>query len=154
MSEDIVTNRRALHSYHILDRFEAGISLKGTEIKSIRDGLANIQNSFARIDDGEVFIHGVDIQPYAKASHEQHLPRRPRKLLLHRREIDKLFGMTAVKGLALVPLRLYWKNNRVKVELGVGKGKDVGDKRQDIKKREEDREAQREVSRFTRGKGG
>lgn len=152
MADDIATNRRALRNFHILDRFEAGIALKGTEIKSIRAGLANIQNAFARVDDGEVFLHGADIQPYEKASHEQHEPRRPRKLLLHRREIDRLFGMTAIKGLALVPLRLYWKKDHVKVELGVGKGKDVGDKREDIKKKTENREAAREVSRFTRGK--
>lgn len=152
MAEDIVTNRGALRNYHILERFEAGIALKGTEIKSIRDGFANIQNAFARIDDGEVFLHNADIQPYAKASHEQHLPKRPRKLLLHRREIDKLFGLVAIKGLALVPLRFYWKKDRVKVELGVGKGKDSIDKRQDIKKRTDDRETQREISRFQKGK--
>jgi len=148
MSSDIVTNRRAFHNYQIVDRYEAGIELKGTEVKSIRSGLANIQQSFARIEDGEVILHGVDIQPYERASHEQHEPRRPRKLLLHRGEIDRLFGQTNVKGLALMPLRLYWKKGRVKVELGVGKGKTGVDKREDLKRKTELRDAQREMSRF------
>lgn len=152
MSEDIVTNRRALRNYHILERFEAGLELQGTEVKSIRGGLANLQNAFARVEDREIILHGADIQPYNKASHEQHTPRRPRRLLLHRREINKLFGYASVKGHTIVPLRLYWRNGRVKVELGVGKGKDAGDKREDLKKRTVDRETQRIISNFNRRK--
>jgi len=148
MSSEIVSNRRAFHQFQIVDRYEAGIELRGTEVKSVRSGLANIQQSFARIEEGEVILHGMDIQPYERASHEQHEPRRPRKLLLHRAEIDKLFGQSNVKGLTLVPLRLYWKNGRVKVEIGVGKGKTGIDKREDLKKKTEMREAERAMRSF------
>jgi len=150
MSADIVTNRKALRDYSILERFEAGIVLTGTEIKSIRQGFANIMGSFARVEKGEILLHGLDIKPYDKASHEQHEPKRTRKLLLHRREIDRLFGEVTVQGRALVPLRLYWKKGLVKVELGVGKGKLSVDKRQDLKKRTELREVERELARARR----
>ncbi len=146
-TRDIATNRKALRDYHILNRFEAGISLQGTEVKSIRAGLINLMGSFARLEEGEVMVYGMDIQPYARASHEQHEPKRTRKLLLHRREIDKLHGEVTIKGRTLVPLRLYWKSGRVKVELAVGKGKDNVDKRQDLKAREVQREVAREVAR-------
>ena len=153
MSADIITNRKALHDYHILERFEAGIELKGTEVKSIRGGLANLSNAFARVENGEVFLHEADIQPYVRASHEQHEPRRRRRLLLHKKEIDKLFELTSVKGHTLVALRMYWKNGRVKIELGVGKGKEARDKRADLKERATKREVDREVSRFNRKRG-
>jgi SsrA-binding protein len=143
-------NRKALRDYHILERFEAGIELKGTEVKSIRAGLANVNNGFARVENEQVFLHDVDIQPWAKASHEQHEPKRPRRLLLHRNEIDRLLGLTQVKGHTLVALRMYWKEARVKIELGVGKGKEAGDKRADLKERAVKREVDREVSRFNR----
>jgi len=148
--DDIVTNRRALRNFHILEHYEAGIALEGTEVKSIRAGLANLQGSFARMEGREIVLHGADIQPYEKASHEQHVSRRPRKLLLHRREIRKLFELVSIKGNTLVPLRLYWKQGRVKVELGVGKGKDAGDKRQDLKKKTASREMERMVRGFNR----
>jgi len=150
MSGEIATNRKALHEYHILERFEAGIALKGTEVKSIRGGLANLHHAFARIENGEVYLHQADIQPYEKASHEQHEPRRPRKLLLHRQEILKLSARTAIKGCTLPVLRMYWKGGRVKVEIGVGKGKAAPDKRQDLKARQSQREADREVARFNK----
>src|SRR5438067_2649575 len=150
---DITINRRALHDYHILDRFEAGIELKGTEVKSIRAGFVNINNAFARVENGQLFLYGCDIQPYERASHEQHEPKRNRRLLLHRNEIDKLFGLASVKGHTLVALRMYWKSGRVKIELGVGKGKEAGEKRTDLKQRAEQREAQREVARFNRRHG-
>lgn len=153
MSEDIVNNRRAFHDFHISERFEAGLELKGTEVKSIRAGKANLSDAFARIEKGEAWLYNSDIQPYDKASHEQHEPRRIRKLLLHRQEIDKLFGFANVKGNTLVALRLFWKNGKVKVELGVGKGKVAGDKRQDLKKKTVDREVSREVARFNRARG-
>jgi SsrA-binding protein len=147
---DIATNRRALHDYHIVQRIEAGIELKGTEVKSIRAGLANLGGAFARIENGEMRLYGADIQPYARASHEQHDPKRFRRLLLHRSEIDKLFGKTAIDGHTLVALRMYWKGAHVKVELGVAKGKEAHDKRSAIKERTIDRESQREMSRFNR----
>jgi SsrA-binding protein len=150
MGADISVNRKALRDYHILDRFEAGLELKGTEVKSIRAGLANVSNSFARIEAGEAWLYDLDIQPYEKASFEQHVPKRRRKLLLHRREIDKLFGKIQIEGHSLVALRLYWKEARVKVELGVGKGKLAHDKRDDLKEKVEKREAARTMSEFNK----
>ena len=147
---DIATNRRATHDYLILDRYEAGLELKGTEVKSIRAGLANINNAFARIESGQMFLYGADIQPYVRASHEQHESKRGRRLLLHKKEIDKLFGQTQIKGYALVAIRLYWKEHRVKVEIGVGKGKEASDKRSTLKDRAEKMEMDREVARFNR----
>lgn len=122
-------------------------------MKSIRAGLANISSAFARIEHGELFLYGADIQPYERASHEQHDTKRQRKLLMHRAEIDKLFGQTAVAGNTLVALRMYWKDARVKVEIGVAKGKEARDKRTDLKTRVTDREAQREVAKFNRRHG-
>lgn len=149
MSE-ISTNRKAFRDYHILDRVETGIELKGTEVKSIRAGKVNLSNAYARIENGEVFLYDLDIQPYDKASHEQHVAKRTRRLLLHRREIDKLFGLIAIKGNTLIALKLYWKGHRVKVELGVGKGKVAHDKREDLKKRAVQREMDRAVSGFNK----
>ena len=147
MSE-IATNRKAPRDYHILEKYEAGIELRGTEVKSIRLGKLNISDAFARVDRGQVWLYGCDIQPYDKASHVQHEARRTRRLLLHKREIDKLTGFTHQKGLALPVLRMFWKGQLVKIELGVGKGKNFADQRQDLKKAVELREAQREMSRF------
>jgi SsrA-binding protein len=146
MSAEISTNRKALRDYHILEKIEAGISLKGTEVKSIRAGLVNLMGAFARVVQGELILYGMDIQPYLRASHEQHEPKRERKLLLHRREILKLHQDVTIKGRALVPLRLYWKAGRVKVELGVGKGKNKGDKREDLKARAVQRDLDREMA--------
>ena len=145
---DIATNRKAGHEYHILERYEAGIELKGTEVKSIRAGRININDAFARVDRGQVFLWNCHIQPYEKASHTQHEPMRSRRLLLHKKEIFKLYASSQQKHLAIVPLRVYWKKSRVKVELGIGKGKTKGDQRQDLKKKVENREAQREMARF------
>ena len=150
---DISTNRKAFHDYHILDKIETGIELKGTEVKSIRAGLVNMTNAFARVENGQVFLYGADIQTYARASHEQHDPKRNRRLLLHKPEINKLFAQCAIKGHSLVALRMYWKGSRVKVEIGVGKGKEDRDKRADLKKRATDREVDREVSRFNKKRG-
>jgi SsrA-binding protein len=150
---DIASNRRALHEFHISQRIEAGIELKGTEVKSIRAGLANLSGAFARVENGQLLLYGADIQPYERASHEQHDPKRSRRLLIHRAEIDKLLGLTTVQGYTLVALRMYWKGQRVKVELGVAKGKEAHDKRATLKAKATDREAQREVSRFNRRHG-
>jgi SsrA-binding protein len=153
MSGDIVTNRRAFHNYQILDRIEAGIELQGTEVKSIRAGLANLNNAFARIESNEAFLYDADIQPYQRASHTQHEPKRRRKLLLHKGEIAKLFSASAVQGQTLVALRMYWKNGRVKVELGLGKGKSTIDKRHDLKEKAVRRETERTMAAFNRRRG-
>lgn len=147
MSAEIATNRKALRDFHILEKYEAGICLEGTEVKSIRAGQVNLSGAFARIERGEVFLYGMDIAPYDKASHQQHEPKRVRKLLLHRKEIDRLFGEVSVRGRALVPLRLYWRKGRVKVELATAKGKDQGDKREDLKRKAEERETERLLAR-------
>ena len=147
---DISANRRAFHDYHILERFEAGVALKGTEVKSIRGGYANLNQAFARVERGEVFLYDADIQPYERASHEQHEAKRPRKLLLHKPEIAKLQEATAVAGHTLVALRLYWKGPNVKVELGIARGKETRDKREALKTRVVQREMEREKARFNR----
>ncbi len=153
MATDSILNRKALRDFHILERYEAGIALKGSEVKSIRAGKANISDAFARIENGEAFLYNADIQPYERASHEIPVAKRVRKLLLHRAEIDKLYGLTNVAGRTLVVLKLYWKNGRLKTELGVAQGKVAHDKRQDLKKRATDRETAREVARFNRKHG-
>lgn len=152
MSVEIATNRKAGRDFHILEKFECGIELKGTEVKSIRAGKVNVADAFARVENGQVFLHGIHIQPWETAGEwYQHNVRQPRRLLLHKREILKLEQETNVKGCTLPLLRMYWKNRRVKVEIGVGKGKTHGDQRHDLKKKVEMREAQREIARFNRG---
>lgn len=146
MAGDIATNRKALRDFHIKERYEAGIELKGTEVKSIRAGAVDLTGAFARVENGEVFVYGMTVQPYERASHEQHEAKRVRRLLLHRREIDRLFAASNIKGNALVPIRLYWKNGLVKVELGIGKGKDKVDRREDLKVRALQREVERAVA--------
>ena len=150
MGADIVTNRKARHSYQILEAFEAGLALKGTEVKSIRAGLANMTSAFARLDKGELFLHGLDIQPYERASHEQHEAKRPRRLLVHRAELQKLREQVEQQGCALPALKLYWKNQHVKVQIGVAKGKKAPDKRPDLKQRVAEREAARTAAAFNR----
>lgn len=150
MSAESVLNRKALRDYEILDRYEVGIELKGTEVKSIRLGHVSLQGSFARLENGQVFLYDSDIQPYQKASHEQHEPKRRRRLLLHRHEIDKLEGEIEQMGRTLVPLKLYWKKNHLKIELGVGKGKVAADKRADLKKRVVQRETDRTIADLQR----
>lgn len=141
----IAENRKALHDYHILDTFEAGIALLGTEVKGIREGRANLRDSFARVEDGEVWLHNVHISPYSHRGYAQHDPTRKRKLLLRRAEIRKLVGRTTEKGLTLVPLRLYFKRGRVKVALSLAKGKRAHDKRETIRRREIERETRAAV---------
>jgi SsrA-binding protein len=150
MSSEITTNRKAFRDYHILEKFEAGVELKGTEVKSLRAGLVSLQGSFARVQNGQIWLHDCSIQPYERASHEQHEVKRPRRLLLNRAEIDRLAIAVEREGLTLPALRLYWKKGRVKAEIGLGKGKHAGDKRLDLKKRVETREAERAVSAFNK----
>jgi SsrA-binding protein len=136
----IAENRKALHDYHILETFEAGIALLGTEVKSIREGRVNLRDSYAQVNRGEIFVHNVHIQPYSHRGYAEHEPLRARKLLLHAHEIRKLIGKTVERGMTMVPLRLYFKNGRVKVALALAKGKQAHDKREAIKKREVERE--------------
>ena len=153
MGVEISVNRKALRDFHILDRMEAGLELKGTEVKSIRQEHANVQGAFARVEGGQVWLYDLEIKAYEKASHSQHEPKSRRRLLLHRREIQKLFELTHIKGNSLVGLRLYWKEHRVKVELGVGAGKTKADQRLGLKERAVKREVEREVSLFNRKRG-
>jgi SsrA-binding protein len=136
----IAENRKAFHDYHILETFEAGIALLGTEVKSIREGRVNLRDSYAQVNHGEIFVYNVHIQPYSHRGYAEHEPLRARKLLLHAHEIRKLIGKTVERGMTMVPLRLYFKNGRVKVALALAKGKQAHDKREAIKKREVERE--------------
>lgn len=148
---DIASNKKARRDYHISDTFECGLVLQGTEVKSIRSGRVNLSESFAQIQNGELFLFNCDIRPFSHAGgFFQHEATRPRKLLMHRKEIDRLFGQVEQKGFTLVPLKLYWNNGRVKVALGLGKGKTQRDQREDIKKREQNREMAREMARFNK----
>ncbi len=149
---DIVTNHKARRDYHILETFEAGIVLHGTEVKALRAGKGQITDAFARVDDHEVWLHNAHIEEYSHGNLANHAPKAVRKLLLHKSEIRKLFEYASVKGNAIVPLSFYWKNGKVKVALGVGKGKVEYDKRDDIKKRESDRELKRATMKWTKGK--
>jgi SsrA-binding protein len=141
----VVVNRKARHEYAIQDVFDAGIALVGTEVKSIRSGRANIQDAFAKIEGSEVWVHNLHISPYDHGTRWNVDPRRPRKLLLHRREIALLQAQLAQKGLTLVPLSLYFQRGYAKLELGLGKGKKLYDKRQDIAARDVERERRREL---------
>jgi SsrA-binding protein len=136
----LADNRKALHDYEILESFEAGVSLLGTEVKSIRQGRTNLRDSYARVEDGEVWAFNIHISPYTHRGYVDHEPLRKRKLLLHKAEIRKLIGRTVEKGLTLVPLRMYLKNGRVKLAVGLARGKKAHDKRETIKRREVDRE--------------
>ncbi len=137
----VATNKKAFHDYFILERLEAGISLLGTEVKAIREGRLNLKDSYAMVQSGETFLFNCHISPYSHGNRENHDPTRSRKLLLHMREIRKLIGKTQEKGLTLVPLRVYLKKGRVKVELGVARGKKLIDKRETERRKEADREA-------------
>jgi SsrA-binding protein len=152
MDKDLATNKKARRDYHISDTYEAGIELRGTEVKSIRDGKVNISDAYARVDKGEIVLYGCDIQPWQTAGeYFQHMPKRPRKLLLHKKEILKIAQLANEKGYTLPALRMYFKGRRVKIEFGLAKGKTHGDQRQDLKKKTELREAQREMARFNKG---
>ena len=146
-SRDVASNRQASHRYHLLEKWECGLVLRGTEVKALRDGKAQIKDGYASVRDGEVWLHNVHIPPYGPASRENHEPERPRKLLMHKREIDRLIGKTREKGLTLVPTRLYFRDGRAKVEIALARGKDIGDKRQSIKEREMKREMERAIRR-------
>ncbi len=144
---DVATNRQASYRYDLTDRWECGLVLQGTEVKALRDGKAQIKDGYASVRDGEVWLHNVHIPPYGAAARDNHEPERPRKLLLHRYELERLAGKTREKGLTLVPTRLYFRDGRAKVEIALGRGKDVGDKRQSIKEREMKREMDRAIRR-------
>lgn len=145
----VATNRKARHDYHIEESYEAGIALSGSEIKSVRAGRVNLRGSYARVVNGEVFLFDSHISPYEQSgTYFNHIPVRPRKLLLHKREIKRLTGLIQQKGLTLVPLRIYFKGRRAKVELGVARGKKTYDKREDIAKRD----AQRSIERVMKSR--
>ncbi|MEO8680331.1 MAG: SsrA-binding protein SmpB [Vicinamibacterales bacterium] len=141
----IADNRKAFYDYHILETFEAGIALLGTEVKGIREGRANLRDAYARLERGEVWLYNVHINPYSHRGYVDHDPKRKRRLLLHKHEIRKLIGKTVEKGLTLVPTRLYFKHGKVKVAIALAKGKQAHDKRETLKKREADRETRAAV---------
>jgi SsrA-binding protein len=143
----IADNRRARHDYHLSDRIEAGIELTGTEVKALREGHLTLQRAFADVRDGQMYLVGAHIPEYAMGNIQNHDPDRDRRLLLHRREIDSLYGKVRERGLTLVPTRVYWKDGRVKVELAVARGKEVRDKRRDIAERDAQRQIERELRR-------
>jgi SsrA-binding protein len=149
---DILANPKARRDYHILETFEAGIVLHGTEVKSVRAGQVQIGDAFARVENDEVWLYGAHIDEYSHGNLQNHQPKARRKLLLHKSEIRKLFELAAVKGNALVPLSFYWKNGKVKVALAVGKGKVQYDKRQDLKKRDAERELKRATMQRLKGR--
>jgi SsrA-binding protein len=151
---DLATNRQASFRYHLIDRWEAGIQLQGSEVKSLRAGQVQLKDGYASLEGGEVWLHNVHISPYEPASRQNHEAERPRKLLLHRREIERMIGSTAEKGLTLVPTRMYFKGPRAKVEIALARGKDVGDKRRALKDKDQKREIQRALSEHARGHGG
>jgi SsrA-binding protein len=147
---DVATNRKASHKYELIERFEAGVELVGSEVKSLREGQVQIADAYATIDDGEVWLRGVHIPPYAPASMENHEPDRPRKLLLHRYEIERLIGRLQRKGQTLVPTRIYFKGSRAKVELAVARGKEQRDRRREIRDRDVMRDVARELAERNR----
>ena len=144
-SGDVATNRRASHKYEFVERLEAGIELTGSEVKSLREGSVQLKDGYASIRDGELWLHNVHIPPYGQASRENHDPERPRKLLLHRHEIERLVGRLQRKGLTLIPTRIYFKGPRAKVELALARGKEQRDRRREIRDRDVRREVEREM---------
>ncbi|MEA5364264.1 SsrA-binding protein SmpB [Amycolatopsis sp., V23-08] len=148
----IVSNRKARHDYSILDTYECGLVLVGTEVKSLREGKASLADAFATVDDGEVWLRNVHIPEYTQGTWTNHTPRRTRKLLLHRREIEKLIGKTKESGLSLVPLSMYFKDGKVKVEIALAKGKKAYDKRQTLAKRDAERDISKAMGRALKGR--
>lgn len=146
----VITNRKAFRNYIILEKIEAGIALRGTEVKSLRHAKGNLGDSFAKVEDMEVFLYKFHISPYEAGNIHNHDPLRRRKLLLHKQQIRRLWGQASVKGFSLIPLRVYFKEGKVKVELGLARGKKLYDKREDIKRKEADAEAQRAMKRRKR----
>lgn len=149
----ISRNRKAFHEYEVFDRIEAGLALVGTEVKSLRAGYGNLDGAYAKLEDGELWLIGSEIPEYEMGNRLNHKPKRTRKLLLHRREIDKFAGKASQQGFTLVPLQIYFKDGRAKVELGVAKGKQVHDKRESKKKAEAEREMRRATAIRNRGRG-
>jgi SsrA-binding protein len=149
---DVASHRRARHRYEILESFEAGIELVGSEVKSLRSGKAQIAEAYAAVEDGEVWLRNAHIPPYEPAAALNHEPERPRKLLLHRNEINRLIGQTQKKGLTLVPLRVYFKGPRAKLELALVRGKEQRDRRRELRERDQKREIERELSARQRGR--
>ena len=147
----VARNPKATHDYHVLETWEAGIVLTGTEVKSLRNGKASIKEAYARLRNGEVFLEGMNVTPYEQGNRYNHDPVRSRKLLLHRKEIERLIGAVEQRGLTLVPLELYFKHGRAKVVLALGKGKKQHDRREDLKRRMDEREAARAVAARRRG---
>ena len=139
----ICQNKAAWRNYAIEDVYEAGMVLQGTEVKSLREGRANLKDSYARVKDGEVFVYDLDISPYSHGNRANHDPLRVRKLLLHKQEIKRLYGKTRERGLALIPLKLYFKNGKVKMEIGLSKGKKLHDRREDLKRKADQRDMER-----------
>ena len=150
-TQTVARNPKAKHDYHVLETWEAGIVLTGTEVKSLRNGKASIKEAYARLRNGEVFLEGMNVTPYEQGNRYNHDPVRSRKLLLHRREIERLIGAVEQQGLTLVPLELYFKHGRAKVVLALGKGKKQHDRREDLKRRLDEREAARAVAARRRG---
>ncbi len=148
-NKTVATHRRAFRDYHVLEKFEAGIELRGAEVKSIRENRFSLTESYALVDNGQLFLLGLHVLPYAHARVDEHDPVRPKRLLMHRNEIDRLLGQTAMKGLTLVPLRVYFKRGIVKVELGLCKGKQAADKREALRRKTADREAERAIAART-----
>ena len=148
----IVSNRKARHDYSILDTYECGLVLVGTEVKSLREGKASLADAFATVDDGEVWLRKVHIPEYTQGTWTNHMPRRTRKLLLHRREIEKLIGKTKESGLSLVPLSMYFKDGKVKVEIALARGKKAYDKRQSLAKRDAQRDISKAMGRALKGR--
>jgi SsrA-binding protein len=148
---DVATNRQASFRYHLLERWECGIELRGSEVKSLREGGVQIKDAYATLDDGEVWLRNMHIAPYKPAARDNHDPERPRKLLMHRREIERLIGKTQEKGLTLVPTRVYFSGPRAKVELALARGKEQRDKRRDLKAKEQRREIDRAMRERGRG---
>lgn len=149
-SQPIADNRKAFHDFHILETFEAGIALLGTEVKGIREGQANLRDAYARVDNGEVWLFNVHINPYSHRGYVDHDPKRKRRLLLHKYEIRKLIGKTVEKGLTLVPTKMYFKNGKVKVAIALARGKQDHDKRETLRRREVDRETRAAVKERVR----
>ncbi|MGI6649308.1 MAG: SsrA-binding protein SmpB [Bacillota bacterium] len=149
--KQVADNRKARHDYHIEETVEAGIVLVGTEVKSLRAGKANLRDSYAEVRDGEVYVVNLHISPFEQGNRFNHEPKRPRKLLLHRSEINRLFGKVQLKGMTLIPLRIYFKRGRAKIQLALARGKKLHDKREDIATRDAQREIQRAVREREKG---
>lgn len=148
---NICQNRRAFHEYEVMEKLECGLVLTGTEVKSLREGHAGLEDAYAKIEEGEVWLIGSEIQEYAMGNRMNHKPKRPRKVLMHRREIAKFAGKASERGYTLVPIRMYFKNGRAKVELAVCRGKQLHDKRETLKKKDADREIKRAMSSRRKG---